>query len=285
MNDKVEELWCVRVTCDDQTGVVAEFTSALARDGWNILDAQQHTDQSSGRFFMRLEVHHASSGERALEETLMPAARRVNAEVEWVAQSRKPRVAILASKTTHCVVDLLERWRTGELPCEVVCIVANHEHIGVHASWYDVPFHHVPFHPSKSEAYAAIEGILSQHRVDLTVLAMFMQIMPAELVAQHEGRMLNIHHSFLPSFAGAKPYHQAHEKGVKLVGATCHYVTAELDQGPILEQEVVRVSHRDGPEELRRKGRVCEREALARGVKLHLEGRVFVHGQKTVVFP
>ena len=234
---------------------------------------------------MRLEVHHASSGERSLKEILMPAARRVNAEVEWVAQSRKPRVAILASKTTHCVVDLLERWRTGELPCEVECIVANHEHIGVHASWYDVPFHHVPFHPSKSEAFAAIEGILSQHRVDLTVLARFMQIMPAELVAQHEGRMLNIHHSFLPSFAGAKPYHQAHEKGVKLVGATCHYVTAELDQGPILEQEVVRVSHRDGPKELRRKGRVCEREALARGVKLHLEGRVFVHGQKTVVFP
>ena len=115
MNDNLEELWCVRVTCDDQTGVVAEFTSALARDGWNILDAQQHTDQSSGRFFMRLEVHHASSGERSLKETLMPAARRVNAEVEWVAQSRKPRVAILASKTTHCVVDLLERWRTGEL--------------------------------------------------------------------------------------------------------------------------------------------------------------------------
>ena len=165
MYDKVEELWCVRVTCDDQTGVVAEFTSALARDGWNILDAQQHTDQSSGRCFMRLEVHHASSGERALEEALMPAARRVNAEVEWVAQSSKPRVAMLASKTTHCVVDLLERWRTGELPCEVVCIVANHEHIGVHASWYDVPFHHVPVHPSKSEAFAAIEGILSQHRV------------------------------------------------------------------------------------------------------------------------
>ena len=234
---------------------------------------------------MRLEVHHGTADENNLEEVLVPSAKRVKADVEWLPRSRKPRVAILASKTTHCVVDLLERWRSSELPCEVVCIVANHEHIGLHASWYDVPFHHVPFNQSKSEGLAAIEGILDQHRVDLTVLARFMQIMPAELVGQHEGRMLNIHHTFLPSFAGAKPYHQAHQKGVKLVGATCHYVTAELDQGPILEQEVVRVSHRDGPEELRRKGRVCEREALARGVKLHLEGRVFIHGQKTVVFP
>ena len=285
MNDNLEELWCVRVTCDDQTGVVAEFTSALALGGWNILDAQQHTDQSSKRFFMRLEVRHATSGENDLSERLLSSAERVQAAVEWLPMSRKPRMAILASKTTHCVVDLLERWRTGELPCEVVCVVANHEHLGVHASWYDVPFHHVPFGPSKSEGFAAIGEILNQHGVELTVLARFMQIMPAELVGQHEGRMLNIHHSFLPSFAGARPYHQAHEKGVKLVGATCHYVTADLDQGPILEQEVVRVSHRDGPEDLRRKGRVCEREALARGVKLHLEGRVFVHGQKTVVFP
>ena len=145
MNDNLEELWCVRVTCDDQTGVVAEFTSALARGGWNILDAQQHTDQSSGRFFMRLEVRHAMSGENDLSERLLSSAERVQAAVEWLPMSRKPRVAILASKTTHCVVDLLERWRTGELPCEVVCVVANHEHLGVHASWYDVPFHHVPF--------------------------------------------------------------------------------------------------------------------------------------------
>ena len=232
MNDNLGELWCVRVTCDDQTGVVAEFTSALARGGWNILDAQQHTNQSSGRFFMRFEVRHGTSGENALAEHLLSAAERVQAEVEWLLRSRKPRVAILASKTTHCLVDLLERWRTGELNCEVVCVVANHEHIGVHASWYDVPFYHVPFGQSKSDGFAAIEAILEQHGVDLTVLARFMQIMPAELVGQHEGRMLNIHQSFLPSFAGAEPYHQAHEKGVKLVGATCHYVTTDLDQGP-----------------------------------------------------
>jgi formyltetrahydrofolate deformylase len=166
-----------------------------------------------------------------------------------------------------------------------VGIIANHPHIEEFAGWFKVPFHHVEFPTGdKAAAFAEVESILQRESVDVTVLARFMQIIPDSMAEAHRGRMINIHHSFLPSFVGARPYEQAHARGVKLVGATCHYVTPELDQGPIIDQEVVRISHRDSAADLRRKGRICEREALARGLRLHLEDRVFVHGNRTVVF-
>ena len=182
-------------------------------------------------------------------------------------------------------MEVLQRWRAGELPCDIVCVVANHPHIEEFAGWFKVPFYHVPF-PSgdKTASFVRVEALLKEYSVDVTVLARFMQIIPDDVAEAHVGRMINIHHSFLPSFIGARPYEQAHARGVKLVGATCHYVTPELDQGPIIDQEVVRISHRDTPADLRRKGRICEREALARGLRLHLEDRVFVHGNRTVVF-
>ena len=181
--------------------------------------------------------------------------------------------------------DVLQRWRSHELACDVACVIANHPEMGEYAQWYGVPFHHVDFAGQpKQQAFEQVDALLDQYDVSLTVLARFMQIVPAWMIEKRKGQIINIHHSFLPSFVGARPYDQAYERGVKLIGATCHYVTEDLDEGPIIEQEVIRVSHTDSPADLRRKGRMCEREALGRGLRLHLEGRVFIHGNKTVVF-
>lgn len=281
----------VMLSCPDRRGIVAEVSALLAEVGANVTAAAQFSDPASRQFFVRYEVDVASGSQDAtglaagLEQGLAGLLDSPEAQLTVRKADHRPKVALLASKASHCLVEVLQRWRTGELPCDIVCVIANHAHIAEYAGWFKVPFHHVPFGDSdKATAFATMEALLDQYSADVTVLARFMQVVPDAMARRHEGRMINIHHSFLPSFVGARPYEQAHARGVKLVGATCHYVTPELDQGPIIDQEVVRISHRDTPSDLRLKGRICEREALARGLRLHLEDRVFVHGHRTVVF-
>ena len=278
--------------CPDKRGVVARVSSRIAELGGTILGAHQHSDADTGHFFMRYEVARdiqADSmhpwGLKPLEAGLSELGHELQLTIQISSLDHRPRVALLATKASHCLVDVLQRWRSGELQCEVACVIANHREMQEYAAWYGVPFHFVDFNAlGKNQAFGRVGELLLEYEVELTVLARFMQIFPEELIAQHAGKIINIHHSFLPSFAGARPYDQAYQRGVKLIGATCHYVTAELDAGPIIEQEVIRISHTDMPSDLRRKGRMCEREALARGLRLHLEGRVFIHGNKTVVF-
>ena len=281
----------VMLSCPDRRGIVAELSRHLADLGATVVAAAQFTAPLSGHFFMRYEV--MADGVELTEEGLDSGLRAGMAELLQQADSSllvrsaqfRPRVALLASKASHCVVDVLQRWRTGELDCDIVCVIANHPHIAENAGWFKVPFHHVDFKDQPKEAaFGAIDGLLDEYDVDVTVLARFMQVFPDDLAHKRAGAMINIHHSFLPSFAGARPYDQAHARGVKLVGATCHYVTPDLDEGPIIDQEVLRISHRDTPADLRRKGRLCEREALARGLRLHIEDRVFVRGNRTVIF-
>ena len=278
------------LSCPDRRGIVAEVSRHLADLGATVVAAAQFTAPLSGHFFMRYEV--MADGVDLTEVDLDAGLRAGMADLLGLAGSLlvvrsaeyRPRVALLASKASHCVVDVLQRWRTGELDCDIVCVIANHAHIAENAGWFKVPFHHVDFTGDKASAFAEVDSLLDEYAVDLTVLARFMQVFPDHIVEARAGRMINIHHSFLPSFAGARPYEQAHARGVKLVGATCHYVTADLDEGPIIDQEVLRISHRDTPVDLRRKGRLCEREALARGLRLHIEDRVFVRGNRTVIF-
>ena len=197
----------------------------------------------------------------------------------------KHRVALLASLESHCLVDLLHRWHTGELHCDIPVIIGNHPQMKQFADWYKVPFHWVDFKAlGKEAAFAQITTLLQEYKIDLTVLARFMQILPDTLCQELQGKAINIHHSFLPSFAGAKPYQQAYDRGVKLIGATCHYVTKDLDEGPIIEQSVKRISHSDSAADMVRKGKDCEVTALAHGVRYHLEDRVIIHRNKTVVF-
>ena len=189
------------------------------------------------------------------------------------------------SKQEHCLYDLLARWKGGELNVDIPCVISNHETLRGFVEWHGIPFHHVPVTPdTKPAAYAGIKRRFEEERGDVMVLARYMQILSPELCAAFAGRIINIHHSFLPSFAGAKPYHQAYQRGVKLIGATCHYVTAELDQGPIIEQDVIRVDHSDSPDDLVRYGKDIEKAVLARGLRFHIEDRVLVDGIKTIVF-
>ena len=286
-----ERKFRIVLDCPDKRGVVAKVSSKLAELGATILDAHQHSDADSGHFFMRYEVAQdvASDGgiwtANHLETGLSDLEASMGLNIRVASHDERPKVALLATKASHCLVDVLQRWRSGELHCDIVCVIANHPEMGEYAGWYGVPFHHVDFASQpKPKAFEEVDGLLDAHDVELTVLARFMQIIPEAMIAKRAGQMINIHHSFLPSFVGARPYDQAFDRGVKLIGATCHYVTAELDEGPIIEQEVIRVSHMDNPSDLRRKGRMCEREALGRGLRLHLEDRVFIHGNKTVVF-
>jgi formyltetrahydrofolate deformylase len=261
------------------------------RGGW-ILEANHHADQADRRFFMRNVLLAASLQERGVglvkfREEFAPIAREFSMQWSITDSAVKKRVVILVSKVDHCLVDLLYRYKARELDCTIACVVANHPDLRGYVEWHGLPYHHVPV-PSdpagKAAAFAEIERIFSENAGDLMVLARFMQILPPELCAQYLGRIINIHHSFLPGFVGARPYHQAFARGVKLIGATSHYVTAELDAGPIIEQDVVRIDHGDSEEDLVRYGRDIERAVLARALKYHLEDRVLLNGGKTVVF-
>jgi formyltetrahydrofolate deformylase len=275
------------LSCPDQRGIVATVTALLFERGANIEESQQFDDVRTDQFFMRIRFS-AAAGEASLgqwREWFGPVAERYG--MEWsVRDARMPyRAVVLVSRFGHCLNDLLFRWRSGGLNIEVPAIVSNHPDLEPLARSYGVPYHHVPVAAaSKPEAEAALRAVLEEHRADLVVLARYMQVLSDGLTRDLAGRVINIHHSFLPSFKGAKPYHQAFERGVKLVGATAHYVTADLDEGPIIEQDVVRADHRMTPEELVRAGEEVESRVLARAVKWHSESRILLNGSRTVVF-
>ena len=281
------QLGTLLVSCPDQKGIVAAVAQVLFAQGANILDSDQHTDPIAGMFFQRIyfDLSTAETDRAALEAALEDVRRRFGGEYTLVLGTRTPRVAIFCSKQEHCLYDLLIRYRAGELPCHVAMVISNHPTLAPVAAHFDVPFHHLPITPAtKRDQEAAALELLARDSVDLIVLARYMQILSPELVARYPSRIINIHHSFLPAFVGANPYRQAYERGVKLIGATSHYVTAELDEGPIIEQAVIRCSHRDHPDELMRKGKDLEKRALARAVRLHLQDRILVYSGKTVVF-
>ncbi len=275
------------ISCPDQVGIVATVAEYIASKGGSIAEANHHTDTNNGWFFMRHEIL-ASSLNCSLKEFEAGFAKIANDfHMEWyLSDSAKPkRIALFASKESHCLADLLHRWHENELPGEVVCVIANHNDLASMADWYKVPFHYVPVTPeTKPQAFADTESLVEEYQVDVIVLARYMQILPPQMCRDYAGQVINIHHSFLPSFVGAKPYHQASERGVKLIGATCHYVTEVLDAGPIIEQDVIRISHSHTIDDMKRLGRDVEKTVLARGLRYHLEDRVLIHGNKTVVF-
>ncbi len=271
--------------CDNQPGIVAAVASRLARHGGDIFEAAQFDDALTGKFFMRVAF--------AMEHRIEDFASDLTEEIDrfglhWTLRpaGQRRRVLILASTFDHCMVDLLYRMRIGELSMEVVAIVSNHPRttlkLGEHAH---IPYHHLPVtRDTKAAQEARIKAVIEETGAELVVLARYMQILSDELSTYLSGHCINIHHSFLPGFKGAKPYHQAHERGVKMIGATAHYVTGDLDEGPIITQDVEHVSHADTPDDLVRKGRDIERRVLSRAVQWHLEDRVLLNGHKTVVF-
>ena len=275
------------LSCPEQKGIVATVSDFIYRNDGNIVDADQHTDFESNLFLQRIEWE--MDGFRIPREGLAAAFRPV-AERFGMAWSLRfsgdtPRMAILVSKLDHCLHDLLWRHRAGELGAEVPLVLSNHEDLRPVAASFGVRFHALRVTPeSKAPAEQEILARLREERIDLVVLARYMQVLGPAIVEAWRNRMINIHHSFLPAFAGGRPYHQAHARGVKVIGATAHYVTEQLDEGPIIEQDVVRVSHRDSVEDMVRKGRDLERVVLARAVRLHLRHRLLVYGNRTVVF-
>jgi formyltetrahydrofolate deformylase len=221
----------------------------------------------------------------SVKQAFVPIAEKFQMNWKIADSNTKQKVVMLASHESHCLMDILHRWHSGELHCDIPCIIANHPQMKQFADWHNIPFHWVDFkNQPKAQAFAEVERLIEAYQADLTVLARFMQIIPEHLCKKLAGKAINIHHSFLPSFAGAKPYLQAYNRGVKLIGATCHYVTSDLDEGPIIEQEVMRISHSDTSDDMVRKGKNCEKTALANGVRYHLEDRVIIHKSKTVVF-
>jgi formyltetrahydrofolate deformylase len=275
------------LSCPDQRGLVAAVSDFLYRHHGNIVHADQHTDRERGLFVQRVEWELAGFdiARDDIAGAFRPLAERFAMDWSLRFSDHVPRLALMVSKLPHCLYDLLARWRMGELRADVPIIIGNHDDARPIAEQFGVAYHHLPVDPSQKSAQEqrAIE-LIDAAGADLVVLARYMQILSADFIAHYPSRIINIHHSFLPAFAGARPYHQAHARGVKIIGATAHYATAELDQGPIIEQDVARVSHRDTVADLVKKGRDLEKVVLARAVDLHLANRIVVLGNKTVVF-
>jgi formyltetrahydrofolate deformylase len=275
--------------CPDRIGIVATIASFLAEVGGTIVEAAYHTDQETGWFFTRQEVAAESLPFDAdeLRTRFRALVESLGGNWQVLDTGEKRRMVLLVSKEGHCLYDILGRVASGELDVEVSSVIGNHLDLRTITEAHGIPFHHVPFPAGdpdgKAAAFAEVGELVTAADPHAIVLARFMQILPAHLCAEWAGRALNIHHSFLPSFVGARPYHQAHRRGVKLIGATCHYVTAELDAGPIIEQDVIRVGHADSIPDMVRKGRDIEKVVLSRGLRWHLENRILVHGNKTVV--
>ncbi len=274
------------LSCPDQPGIVARVSTLLFERGANILDAQQYDDEETGNFFMRVVFDPGPAGTEDWRAAFAPLAERYS--MNWTLRPRdqRTRVMILASQTDHCLADLIWRWRQGELAMDITAIVSNHPSSTFpHTDLQGIAFHHLPVTAgAKAKQEAQVWRLIEETRTELVVLARYMQVLSDDLAGKLAGRCINIHHSFLPGFKGARPYHQAHARGVKVIGATAHYVTADLDEGPIIEQDVERISHRDRPKDLVRKGRDIERRVLARAVRWRLEDRVLLNGPKTVVF-
>lgn len=291
------------IDCPDRKGLVARVSGLLFEHGANILHADQHQDHDLGLFFMRVEFSPAGSnsldksngpasrdapGAVALENfraAFAPLAAELDMRWKLVSTARRPRLALFCSQYLHCMADLLHRWRTGELNCEIPLIVSNHREVDKLAAFYGIPFEHTPVTAaSRLDVEAQQIELLESNGIELVVLARYMQILSPAFVSRYPAAIINVHHSFLPAFTGARPYHAAHARGVKLIGATSHYVTEALDDGPIIEQDVARISHRDQVEDLVARGRDLERMVLSRAVRWHLDRRILCYGNKTVVF-
>ncbi|MGA7832172.1 MAG: formyltetrahydrofolate deformylase [Terracidiphilus sp.] len=284
------------IDCPDQKGLVARVSSMLYRHGANILHADQHQDHEQGLFFMRVEwalglAEGSPSGPSenfnldAFKTEFAGLAAELGMRWQLTTSARLPRVALFCSQYLHCMADLLHRWRTGELHCEIPLIVSNHRDVEKLAAFYGIPFEYVAVtSATRAESEARQLDLLARHKIELVVLARYMQILSPAFVAQYPASIINVHHSFLPAFTGAKPYHAAHARGVKLIGATSHYVTEVLDDGPIIEQDVARISHRDQVEDLVARGRDLERIVLSRAVRWRLDRRILCYGNKTVIF-
>jgi len=275
------------LSCPNQPGIVAAVSTFLFENGANILEANQFDDVETGGFFMRIVFNFADVAKaNGIEDRFASIADKFKMDWKIRSSAYRAKVLLLVSKFDHCLADLLYRWRIGEIQMDIVGIVSNHPlETYAHLDFDGIPFHYLPIKKdTKPQQEAQIKAVVEQTGAELIVLARYMQILSDDLAGYLSGRCINIHHSFLPGFKGAKPYHQAHARGVKLIGATAHYVTADLDEGPIIEQDVERISHEDTPEDLVRKGRDIERRVLARAISFHLQGRVLNNRSKTVVF-
>jgi formyltetrahydrofolate deformylase len=275
------------ITCPDRPGLVAAVANFIAEHGGNVTHADQHVDAGLGIFFQRVEFD--PSAFTVPRDEIAPrfaeVADRFGMSFAVRYSDEVPRVALLVSKEPHCLVDVLTRWRSGELRASIELVVSNHPDHADTAAFYGVPYHHLPVTAAtKREQEAALVARLDDAAIDLVVLARYMQVLSDDVVSRFPHRIVNIHHSFLPAFSGGRPYHQAYARGVKLIGATAHYASADLDEGPIIDQDVARISHRDTVDDLVRRGRDLERVVLARAIRYHLEHRVLVYGNKTVVF-
>lgn len=276
------------VSSEDKTGIVASLSDMVFRYGGNIIDADQHSDEDTGMFFMRISwsLENFSLDKDGIEDSLKVLAKGYKnmAWKLWYNETQQ-KIAIMCSKTSHCLYDLLLREAQGELDGKIALIISNHPELESAAKHFQKPFYYIPVDKSnKSSAEAAQIKLIEDNNIDCTVLARYMQIISPEFIRGREGSIINIHHSFLPAFVGAKPYHQAKERGVKVIGATGHYVTADLDQGPIIAQDVTRITHRDSIQDMIRKGRDLERQVLSQAVRLHLQHKILTYGNRTIIF-
>jgi formyltetrahydrofolate deformylase len=282
--EQLNQAYVVTLSCPDRPGIVHAVAGALLVAGCNITDSQQYGSPATGHFFMRVEVTTAVPASE-LRAALEPVTAAFGMQWSLNGVGQKVRTLVMASTSAHCLNDLLFQQRSGTLPVEIPAIVSNHTDLAGLAEFYGIPFHHIPVtKDTKFQAEDKLRAIMAEHDIELTVLARYMQILSDELCTDLTGKAINIHHSFLPSFKGAKPYHQAHARGVKLIGATAHYVTAALDEGPIIEQEVIRVDHARTPEQFVQMGRDVEGRTLVQAVQWHAEHRVLLDGNRTVVF-
>jgi len=288
MNDaKKLPSYTLVISCPDEVGIVAAVSTFVAQHSGSLLESNHHTDVEQGWFYMR-NVISADSLAVSLEQfrqEFAPLAEDFNMQWHVRDNNALQRVVVMASHASHCLADILHRWKSGELACQIPCVISNHDNLRSMVEWHGIPFHYVPVpKEDKSAAFARVTEIIERHQADTVVLARYMQIIPPILCEQFSGRLINIHHSFLPSFIGANPYQKAYDRGVKLIGATCHYVTEDLDEGPIIDQDVIRVNHSCDKDDMVRLGRDVEQSVLSRGLRYHLEDRVIVRGNKTVVF-
>ncbi|MDC7229598.1 MAG: formyltetrahydrofolate deformylase [Sphaerochaetaceae bacterium] len=275
------------IQCEDRKGILSATSTWFYQRSYNILHCQQHTDNTEGRYFMRIELDMADlkTTRKQLEEDFSVFAEEYNLSWECHYSDYRSRMAILVSKTSHCLYDLIARKDEGDLQCDIPLIISNHPDLEIIANQFRIPFYYLPVTPeTKAEQEMKVRTLLKRFDVDVVVLARYMQILSSDFIDEWQGKIINIHHGFLPAFQGANPYRRAYERGVKMIGATAHYASEDLDQGPIIEQDVVRVNHEQGPAGLRDVGKDVERRVLAKGVQAHLESRIIIFKNRTIVF-
>ncbi|HJM83693.1 MAG TPA: formyltetrahydrofolate deformylase [Candidatus Marinimicrobia bacterium] len=277
----------LHINCPDQRGIIAQFTGVLYDHGANVLNLEQHVEPDAKLFFMRIhaDLSNMEISEDALHEILMAQVKKMNAKIQFYYPENRQKMAIFVTREAAPLYDLLIKHQSGELPCEIPCILSNHQDLKNTAKQFNIPFHHLPISPkTKPDQENAVREIIKKENIDLLVLARYMQILSSAFVTDYQGRIINIHHGFLPAFKGNNPYRKAWERGVKMIGATAHYVTADLDEGPIIEQDVVSVNHQHSVQEMIQAGRDIERRVLTSAVKAHLQHRIILDGQRTIIF-